>query len=83
MTATRTRPGFGWQFRGSCRSLGEFYFFAPDGEDPVLRRRREAAAKRICSSCPVLTECRTHAVLGRERHGVWGGLSERERRPGR
>ncbi|CCW13148.1 MULTISPECIES: WhiB family transcriptional regulator [Rhodococcus] len=80
LLSEHTRPALGWQFRGSCRSAGEFYFFAPDDEPSHVRRRREAAAKRICASCPVLTECRTHAMLSRERHGVWGGLSERERR---
>lgn len=45
------------------------------------------AAKRICAGCPVRAECLADALAHDERFGVWGGLSERERRalrrPGR
>lgn len=37
-------------------------------------------AKRICARCEVRDACLTFAVEGDERFGVWGGLSERERR---
>lgn len=37
-----------------------------------------AMAKRICRSCPCLAACREHGI--EERHGIWGGLSEHERR---
>ena len=37
-------------------------------------------ARRICAGCPVLDECREHALEHRIEHGVWGGCSERERR---
>ena len=37
-------------------------------------------AKRICASCPVQAECLEHALVNDERFGIWGGLSERERR---
>jgi WhiB family transcriptional regulator, redox-sensing transcriptional regulator len=43
-------------------------------------------AKRTCLSCDVRAECLAYAVEHDERHGIWGGLSERERRklkPGR
>ncbi len=54
-------------------------FFSPDGERGYARARRERAAKRICQDCPVLTECRTHAVTAAEPYGIWGGLSEADR----
>lgn len=38
-------------------------------------------AKQICRRCPVQQECLATALAHREHHGVWGGLSERERRP--
>ena len=41
---------------------------------------REAVAKRICATCPVIEPCLDHALTTREAHGVWGGLNETERR---
>ena len=37
-------------------------------------------AKRVCQSCTVRTECLEYALAQDERFGIWGGLSERERR---
>ena len=37
-------------------------------------------AKAICGQCSVMSDCLDYAVSIRERHGVWGGLSEAERR---
>ncbi|GGS91404.1 hypothetical protein GCM10010270_74430 [Streptomyces violaceus] len=37
-------------------------------------------AKAICTSCPVRTECLAHALEHRTEHGIWGGMTERERR---
>lgn len=38
------------------------------------------AAKAICRSCPVIAECLAYALRNDERYGIYGGLSERERR---
>jgi WhiB family redox-sensing transcriptional regulator len=38
------------------------------------------AAKSMCAVCPVHEPCLDHAIVGRERQGVWGGLTEQERR---
>ena len=43
-------------------------------------RESTTAAKRICAACPVRTKCLEHALRNREHHGVWGGLSARQRR---
>jgi WhiB family redox-sensing transcriptional regulator len=40
----------------------------------------EGEAKRICSGCEVRAECLEYALAHDERFGIWGGLSERERR---
>jgi len=39
-----------------------------------------APAKRVCAACPVLAECRDYALTTGELDGVWGGLSETDRR---
>lgn len=68
-----------WQFEGSCRDSDETLFFHPEGERGSARRRRAAAAKAICATCPVIQECRAQSLTVREPYGVWGGLSEDER----
>ncbi|MDV6230543.1 WhiB family transcriptional regulator [Rhodococcus cercidiphylli] len=65
-----------WQLRASCRGRPSDTFF---GEDESPTGEHEVAAKKICSSCPVISACREHAVRTREPHGVWGGLSPSER----
>ncbi len=68
-----------WQYEGACRDTGSESFYHPDGERGAARRLRDAAAKDICSSCPVIVACREHALAIREPFGVWGGLTEDER----
>lgn len=68
-----------WQLSGACRSSDTVLFFHPDGERGLARSRRQEAAKAICAQCPVLVECRAHALAVHEPYGVWGGLSEEER----
>jgi WhiB family redox-sensing transcriptional regulator len=50
--------------------------------DPFHPRRGEnaAAAKTICRACPIQADCLAWALANHERHGIWGGRSERERR---
>ena len=54
-------------------------FFHPEEREAVPSTRDERA-KAICQDCPVLEECRDHALSTREPYGVWGGMSEEERR---
>ena len=68
-----------WQFQGLCRTTNPDIFFHPEGERGPSRRRREARAKAICEQCPVLRECREHALAVHEPYGVWGGMTEEER----
>ena len=68
-----------WQQAGACRTLGPESFFHPEGERGPARRNRASAAKSVCDSCPVLRQCREHALTVREPYGVWGGLTEEER----
>jgi WhiB family redox-sensing transcriptional regulator len=69
-----------WQVEGNCRNLDSGVFFHPDGERGFARADRIANAKRICQSCPVIVQCRHHALTVEEPFGVWGGLDETERR---
>ena len=68
-----------WQHEGACTRQEPELFFHPDGERGPSRAGREAAAKAVCRTCPVLERCRDHALAAREPFGVWGGLSVEER----
>ncbi|QQZ17242.1 MULTISPECIES: WhiB family transcriptional regulator [Rhodococcus] len=68
-----------WQHRASCRGSDTEMFFSPDGERGNVRAQREHAAKQVCHNCPVLADCRAHALTATEAYGIWGGLSENER----
>lgn len=68
-----------WQLHGACRGQDTELFFHPEGERGPRRAAREAAAKAVCATCPVLLACREHALAVREPYGIWGGLSEQER----
>lgn len=69
-----------WQSRAACRELGSTRFFHPADERGEDREQRDEAAKRVCAGCPVRTACLEHALRTREPYGVWGGLTEEERR---
>ncbi|WP_226368242.1 WhiB family transcriptional regulator [Pseudonocardia sp. ICBG162] len=62
-----------WQERALCAQTDPEAFFPEKGGST-----REA--KRICSGCEVRAECLEYALAQDERFGIWGGLSERERR---
>jgi WhiB family transcriptional regulator, redox-sensing transcriptional regulator len=62
-----------WQERALCAQTDPEAFFPEKGGST-----REA--KRICSGCEVRAECLDYALAHDERFGIWGGLSERERR---
>lgn len=66
-----------WMDRAACKGRTEL-FFGIAGERPERRVRREAKARRLCLTCPVLRPCRTAARENRE-NGFWGGESEEER----
>jgi WhiB family transcriptional regulator, redox-sensing transcriptional regulator len=68
-----------WQLRGACRTVSSDLFFHPEGERGPSRRNRELAAKQVCGQCPVVMQCRAHALAVREPYGIWGGMSEDER----
>jgi WhiB family redox-sensing transcriptional regulator len=68
-----------WQGLAACRGMDVEIFFHPYDERRQARELRIRQAKVICQDCPVVTECRDHALSTREPYGIWGGLSEGER----
>ena len=56
-------------------------FFPPDGrEERRVREAREAEALAVCAGCSFMGECLDEALERNERWGIWGGLTERDRR---
>jgi WhiB family redox-sensing transcriptional regulator len=62
-----------WQSDSLCAQTDPEAFFPEKGGST-------RDAKRICTSCEVRTQCLEYALENDERFGIWGGLSERERR---
>ena len=62
-----------WDARAACKGLSSDLFFPQD-------EQAETEAKAICRSCPVEEACLEHALAVREKEGIWGGATERERR---
>jgi WhiB family redox-sensing transcriptional regulator len=70
-----------WQTQALCRGNHSHLFFPPSTfERKDERERREERAKAICKVCPVKAECLDYAVRIREPYGIWGGLTEPDRR---
>lgn len=70
---SETRQGLAWQVDALCAQTDPEAFFPEKGGST-------RDAKRICASCDVRGDCLEYALGNDERFGVWGGLSERERR---
>lgn len=62
-----------WQTDALCAQTDPEAFFPEKGGST-------RDAKRICTSCDVRAQCLEYALQNDERFGIWGGLSERERR---
>ncbi|HEX6343590.1 WhiB family transcriptional regulator [Umezawaea sp.] len=69
-----------WQLSGLCRGVDSALFFHTPNERGSARERRESRAKELCARCPVMVECRAHALTIEETYGIWGGLGESELR---
>ncbi len=64
-----------WRSKAACKGLDPqiFYPYTDDEEDAE-------PAKAVCGVCPVQEMCLEHALGYREKEGIWGGATERERR---
>jgi WhiB family redox-sensing transcriptional regulator len=63
-----------WMQQAACRGLDASLFFPERGE--VVSDE----AREICAECPVCRECLEFSIITKERDGVWGGKSGRQRR---
>ena len=62
-----------WRAEARCRDVDTALFFAERGGVTI------AAAKQVCSECPVRQECLDAAIQTNEPYGVWGGATVKER----
>jgi WhiB family redox-sensing transcriptional regulator len=62
-----------WQDLANCRGADADLFFPERGAST-------RTAKQICLECAVRADCLEFAIVNSEKFGIWGGLSERERR---
>ena len=69
----KTPRALAWRQRAACRGVDPDIFYPVTDEDAE-------DAKAICRACPVEHACREWALNSREKDGVWGGATERERR---
>tara|TARA_R110000824_G_scaffold353364_1_gene540550 strand:- start:857 stop:1240 length:384 start_codon:yes stop_codon:yes gene_type:complete len=74
MRATVIQPStYEWQQESACRKEDPSLFFTETGQT-------SAPAKAICAGCPVAFECLLDSLIHGDRFGIFGGLTERERR---
>jgi WhiB family transcriptional regulator, redox-sensing transcriptional regulator len=67
-----------WMSRAGCKDVNPELFFplgSSDAPDWQIAR-----AKRVCASCPVRVHCLAYSVETGQKYGIWGGLTELERR---
>lgn len=64
-----------WRAHAACTGIDPGIFY-PSSEDESDAR----AAKMVCALCEVRDSCLEHALVVREKDGIWGGATERERR---
>lgn len=71
--ALETGGQLAWQDGANCRGANADLFFPERGAST-------RSAKAICRECQVRAECLEFAIVTGEKFGIWGGMSERERR---
>jgi hypothetical protein len=63
-----------WRERAACCGTDLDVFFPERGQTA-------SSARQVCAACPVRQPCLDYALANRITHGIWGGMTERERRP--
>jgi len=64
-----------WRLQAACRGLDPSIFYPSTDDESDADQ-----AKAVCDQCPIRQACLEHALTRREREGVWGGATEKERR---
>ena len=67
-----------WRDKAACLEKDPALFFPVGNTGPALLQIEEA--KNVCRTCPVIEQCLSWAMETGQDAGVWGGLSEDERR---
>jgi WhiB family redox-sensing transcriptional regulator len=73
MSDAKDNRKLAWRQKAACRGVDPDIFYPVSDEDAE-------DAKAICAACPVQQACLEWALAVREKDGVWGGATERERR---
>lgn len=72
-------PSEAWRRQAACRGLDASLFHPVDDEGSEDASAAELA-RVVCGRCSVREACLEYALTAPERHGIWGGLTARERR---
>jgi WhiB family redox-sensing transcriptional regulator len=67
-----------WRHQAVCGEEDPELFFPIGNSGPAVLQTEEA--KAVCRRCPVMEACLQWALSSDQQHGVWGGMSEDERR---
>lgn len=67
-----------WRYESACLDKPPEWFW-PEPVNGKLNMDAYDRARTVCSGCPVREDCLTYAIEHREKQGMWGGLSPRER----
>ena len=78
---SHSNPVSDWSEFAACRTNRDAFTVPLASETAQMRENREHAATiAVCSCCMVIEQCRAYALRVREPIGIWGGLTETERR---
>lgn len=67
-----------WRNQAACKNEDPELFFPIGTTGPAIEQAR--TAKRVCTVCAVREECLEFALVSKQDAGIWGGLTEDERR---
>lgn len=67
-----------WMRRAGCRDVDTELFFPAGSSGPAVPQI--AKAKAVCTPCPVRAECLSWALSTGQDDGIWGGMTDQERR---